>query len=363
MTLNKLTFIFLVLFPTITVGVYYHNFASKQYISEFRYIVQGNNQQGIDVLGMVTGLTGTSASNSDSLAIESYLISHSFIESLTANVDIRSIYSDTSYDWWARLGEGASQEKLLAYWEDNILEISFDSISGITTVAVSAFTPQSAYNISKSIIQISDDFINSISEQARTDALKFANKEVLISQNKLSLLREKLTTFSDTEKVIDAEQDAKAEQGIVAGLKQELASLEAKYKKLRSYMQPTAFQVQSLKNEIDSIQNQIMSQQKKWVSNINGKNVTTTAQDTARLKSELEFAEKLYLSALSALKQAQIETSQKQRYLDVIVPPNLPDEALMPERTYSTISFFLSAFMLWGIFSLILSSIRDHLDQ
>lgn len=358
---NKFTFFIFVVIPTIIAGVYYSSYASDKYISESRYIIQGSEQGTADVLGMVTGLTGMAASTSDSLAVLNYSVSHDFLEKLLPNINLMEHYSDPKYDWWARIAPDATQEDLLKYWGNEIINISYDLASGISKLEVTAFDPAIAKQISSLVLRINERFINNLSSEARADALKFAQNEVIKAETELLSIRSRLASFNEQEKVISAEQAAQAEQSIVASLKQKIATKEAELKGLTAYMQSNSLKVRSLQNEIDSLKRQTIAQQAKWADPSTGKTVTRVVLDTEQLTSELAFTEKLYLTAITSLKQAQIEASQKQRYLDIIVPPHLPDESLEPERIYSTLSVLLASLMLWGVIALLISAIKDNL--
>ncbi|MCK5905468.1 MAG: hypothetical protein KAG86_09305, partial [Gammaproteobacteria bacterium] len=91
------------------------------------------------------------------------------------------------------------------------------------------------------------------------------------------------------------------------------------------------------------------------------KTVTRVIQKTNTFKSELEFAEQIYLAALSSYRVARLESSRKAQYLDVIVQPQLPDESQKPEKLISILSVFFSSFMLWGIVSLLFATVKDHI--
>jgi BexC/CtrB/KpsE family polysaccharide export inner-membrane protein len=357
---NKFTFFLFVIIPTVIATVYYSSYASEKYISESRYIIQGNEQGSSDVLGMVTGLTGMSASTADSLAVLNYSVSHAFLDKVQPNINLMSHYSDLKYDWWARIPEDATREDLLQYWDDEIINISYDNSSGISKLEVTAFDPKVAQQLSSLILRTNERFINNLSSEARSDALTFAQDEVIKANTELLSIRSKLANFNEKEKVISAEQAAQAEQSIVATLKQLIATKEAELKSMSTYMQSNSLKVRSLDNEINSLKRQTAAQQAKWANPTSGKTVTRVVLDTEQLTSELAFAERLYLTAITSLKQAQIEASQQQLYLDIIVPPHLPDESLEPNRIYSTFSVFLTSLMLWGVFALLISAIKDN---
>jgi capsular polysaccharide transport system permease protein len=56
------------------------------------------------------------------------------------------------------------------------------------------------------------------------------------------------------------------------------------------------------------------------------------------------------------------EARRKQAYVETIVKPNRPDAALEPRRLRGILSTLVLSLLLYGIFSMILSSFREHLD-
>jgi BexC/CtrB/KpsE family polysaccharide export inner-membrane protein len=358
---NKFTFFLFVIIPTIIAGIYYSHYASDKYLSESRYIIQSNDQAPTDILGTVTGLTGLSASTPESLAVLNYSVSHEFLGKVLPNINLMNHFSNVDYDWWARIPENATREDLLKYWDNEVINISFDSASGISKLVVTAFQPEMAQEISSLVLRINERFINNLSSEARADALKLAQDEVIKAEIELLSIRSRIANFNEKEKVISADQVAQAEQSIIASLKQQIATKEAELKSLSTFMQANSLKVRSLVNEINSLKKQVISQQAKWADPTTGKTVTRIVLDTEQLTSELAFAEKIYITAITSLKQAQLDASQKQRYLDIIVPPHLPDESLEPNRLYSTFTFFLACLMLWGILALLISAIKDNL--
>ena len=76
---------------------------------------------------------------------------------------------------------------------------------------------------------------------------------------------------------------------------------------------------------------------------------------------EREFAEKLYLSALTSLEQARLLANRQQRYLATFVHPYLPDEALYPKRIRNTFFVFISLTLVWALGMLMLQSVRDRI--
>lgn len=360
--LPTLFFLLAVITPTMIAGIYYIKYASEQFTTESRFIIQSNNNQGSDAFGIFSGLNGMSPSVKDSLAFEDYILSGDFLQNLSQTINIKEVYSQHEIDWWAKLPNDASNEDTLEYWRD-LIEISSDSSSGITTLEVTAFSRETTVEISEAIINKGEKFVNSLSQEARQDAVNLASSEVITAKEALAKIRQKIYLFNSDEKVINPQQKATSEEAIVSGLNQKLADKEAELTRLSSFMQNNSMKVRAIKSEITSIKTQILRQQRKWkqTNPDTGKSVTTLIQDTTQFSTELALAEKIYESAITGLRIAKRESKQQQRYLEVIVSPQLPDAASKPETVSSIATVFLSFFIGWGILSLLIASVKDHL--
>ena len=60
------------------------------------------------------------------------------------------------------------------------------------------------------------------------------------------------------------------------------------------------------------------------------------------------------------LDQARATADRQRVFLASFIPPSLPEEALYPRRWRSLGILALIAFAVWGIGSLAVQSIRDH---
>jgi len=80
------------------------------------------------------------------------------------------------------------------------------------------------------------------------------------------------------------------------------------------------------------------------------------------LESEHKFAETAYQHALQSLDLARANADRQHVFIASFVSPSLPEEALYPHRWRSLGTVALMAFALWGIGSLTVQSIRDHLS-
>lgn len=370
--LRKIPFLFLlmVVTPVVTSIVYYNSYASDQYVTEAHYVIRGNDKTTSTMLGVLSGITGQSSSAGDSLIAQDYILSREFLEDSKEQINLREMFTAPDIDWWASLrvdlltsylepNAKVSEEDLLQYWKDNIVAVNYDTNSGITVLEVTAFKREDTVKIAKAVTNNVDNFVNKLSDKSRTDALHTAELETATAKRELDEVRSKIARYGSEEQIIVPEQRVLADEGVVTQLKGEVAAAEAELTRLSGFMQPQSMEVRSARNKVLSLKKQMNKQIS--LSKRKGKSVTKVIQKTTTFQSELVFAEQVYLAALSSLRVARLEVSRKQQYLDVIVEPQMPDESLKPEKLTAILSVFFISFMLWGIISLLLATVKDHI--
>ena len=370
--LRKIPFLFLliVVAPVVLSSIYYYQYASPQYVTEAHYIIRGAEKSPTDMLGILTGIPGSSASARESLIAKDYVLSRQFLNQSKTNINIRKMFSGDEIDWWSSLRpdlityllnpkEKVSEEDVLDYWQNNIINISYDTNSGISILKITAFTPEDTVKIAKEVLNKTLLFVNNLSNNSRFDTLKLANAELQAAKLELDDLREKIKKYGDKEQIIIPEQRILANQEIITKLRMQLAGLETELMRLNRFMQATSPEVRTIRAKISSLKRQIKKQVAR--SKQKRKTATRVIQKTNIFKSELLFAEQIYLATLNAYRVARLEANRKQQYLDIIVNPQLPDESLKPEKLMSVLSVFFTSFMIWGILSLLLATIKDHM--
>ena len=73
-----------------------------------------------------------------------------------------------------------------------------------------------------------------------------------------------------------------------------------------------------------------------------------------------EFADKQLAAATAALTTAEQEARRQKLYLDRIVNPSLPDEAMEPRRWLSLLTVFASCLLIYGLLWLMWAGVREH---
>lgn len=359
------SFIFCVLVPGILAALYYFIIAADQYAAQSRFAIRGpeSSSGGPDLLGIVTGMGSSTSTSSDAYIIIEYIYSRELVEDLDKRINLRKIYSRDEADYFASFNPKSSIEDFIKYWK-SMVTIYYDATGGILELEVKAFTAEDAKLVSEHVIAMSERLINNLSRKVRDDAVSEAKSELARAENRLRLARTAIAGFRETTRMLDPSQAAVAEEGIVTKLQTELVTQRAELATLQNTMSETAPRVKFVRSKVDALQKQIDDERVKIAirERSGGKgSLTNQLKMYEELATEREFAQKAYISALASIERARIEADRQQRYLTVFVHPRTPEEALYPERLRWALIIFAGLFLLWGIGSLAIASIKDHM--
>ncbi|MCW2307464.1 hypothetical protein [Rhodobium gokarnense] len=353
-----------VLVPGLLAAIYFFLIASDQYAAEARFAIRSaESGGGTDVIGgLLAGVGSTSSTASDAYIVTEYIYSRELVDELDEAINLRQIYNRDEADFIARAGADRSVESFMDYWK-SMVSVYFDSTEGIILLEVRAFTPADAKLVAENVIARSERLINELSRKMRDDAVNEARSEVARAENRLRLARVAISRFREVSKIIDPSLTAKTEHAIVSSLEGQLAKRETELSTALMSMGDTAPRVIHMRTQIEALKKQILDERTKLAlrDSTGGESLNENLKRYEELVTEQEFAQKAYVSTLASLERARIEADRQQRYLAVFVNPRLPQDALYPERLRWTLIIFGGAFLIWGVGSLAIASIRDHM--
>nr|WP_319486575.1 hypothetical protein [uncultured Cohaesibacter sp.] len=359
---TKLSALIVIILPTIVAATYFMLIASNLYAVETRFSVRGaNNVVSSDILGLVTGTTGSGSTTADSYILMDYLVSRPMLEKLESQIDLFEVYGGEHADFVAALHRDAPMEDVVEYWK-KMISISYDTTSQIIVIEVKAFTPENAVLVAKKVLSLSEELVNNLSEQERVDALRQSNAELILKQAELKEIRRQVRDFRDREKIIDPSKTAESQIETLSGLEQEIAKAEAELRAKSKYLDETAPSLQMLRTRIASMRSQITQERSKISEEGGGdqQSISQLIQTYRDLLMDQEFAEKAVTSAMVAVEKARLEASSRQRYLVTFVEPLMPEISLYPKRLMNILVTFLVSALAWAIGILVFYSVRDH---
>jgi capsular polysaccharide transport system permease protein len=359
-SLRSLTFLLVVVLPTLIVFLYAVLWATPQYQSEFRVSVRAaERMQTNSLLPSLLGL-GLTQSGPDSNAVVQYILSHEILEEMRPGVDLPAIYGKSSIDWFDRLPSDATAEQTLRYWR-RMSEAYYETSTETVVVRVGAFTPADALALAKHTLSLSESLLNRMSARARDNSVAMARKQVAAAEDRLKTLREQIKTLRDKENLLDPRKEAETDLTVSAKLREDLARADADLSAMRDSMDDdapsviaTKSRIAALRAELDQITTNTVKQREL------NRPLSSVFGAFEQLDNDQTFAVKAYQAALASLQSAELDASRQQLYLAVIVEPNLPEESYYPRPLRLTALVFSLALAFWALAALIIASVRDH---
>ena len=342
------SFIAVVVLPVFSSGLYLAFFSSDQYASEVRFAVRGGERSPLDALSGVLGAAGSEYFQ-DALIVTTYLRGRQAIEDINKTVDLRQAFSRREADLLSRFNPNDSIEELVWYWRWRT-DISIDSLSGVITVIVRAFTPQDSLDIANQVIAVSEKLVNDLSDRSRRDALRQAQSELARAEATLQKNIGAMRHLRNSEGVLDADKTAEAMIKMLGEMRLERLRLEQEYAVQARTISPDtphlrvrAARIASIREQVERLEGQMT------------RSGTQTAPALAdamgqfdRQKIERDIAQKQYVAAATAFERARMQLETQQLYLATFLKPVLAQEALYPKRWWIWLIIFIGTLSLWS---------------
>jgi capsular polysaccharide transport system permease protein len=348
-----------VVLPTALSGIYFGFIASDLYISESRFVVRSPQHQTSSGLGALFQGAGFSRSQDDTYTVHDYISSRDALRKLDTQFALGKVFGNSQVDIFSRFGGldwDKSFEALHRYYLKRVW-VDQDSLSSISTLSVSAYTPNDAYKLNETLLEMSESLVNQLNERGRQDLIVFASAEVATAENKAKGAALAVSNYRNQKGVFDPEKQSSLQLQQVSKLQDDLISTKIQLAQVRSLTKDNP-QIPSLQQRVNTLQSEINSETAKVAGG--DSSLANKSTEYEGLILERGFAEKQLAAALTSLELAHNEAQRKQLYLERVVQPNMPDVAMEPRRIRNVIATFILGLIAWGIFTMLLAGIREH---
>lgn len=347
-----------VVLPTALATLYYAAIASDQYESFAKvtvHSVDSPSSGGIDgLLGSFTGSSGR-----DTLVVRDHILSRDMLTKLDEGHGYIAHWQAPDIDPIARLGSDASFEDAFEHYLDQV-EVTFDTNSSVLTLRVRAASPVKAQEFAQAIIEHSEAKVNQLSERERNDRTRDAQDHLAEAEARLSEARKAVFAQQQQHAELNPQQTAGAAMTVRTTLEAEAAQARAELMELRAYMKPDAPKVRAAEERVKALSAQVGAEKARLVNPSEDGGIAGSMAEFEAAMVEKEFAEAAYTSALAALETARIDASRQHRYLAVVSATSVPDESTHPQRALGVLTVFMLSFLIMGIGSLLIASVREH---
>jgi capsular polysaccharide transport system permease protein len=354
--------------PTVCTGLYLALWSTPQYVSEIRFAVRGPEAiaAASAASGSSGGLLGPTAANplsliSDSYIVVDYLLGREIIEKLEKNIQLTERYTRHDADYFARLEKDLSIEQLVNFWQRKV-KASFDHLTGIVTVEIRAFSSKDAHDIAIAVLQEMGELVNNLSQRAREDAVRSAREDLRRSEKRIQDIRAQIRQFRDRAQIADPVASATEKHRMLAQLEAQLTQINAAMGQRRGFLGESSPTMTNLRARAEAIEQEIARAK----AELGSEDTSAAASMAGTLASyeELEvqrlFAEKAFLTALSALETARSDAERLRRYLAVYVEPKMAEYPTYPKALEDTLLTFLALSVAFGLLVLFLQGLRER---
>ena len=359
----KLSFLLVVVLPSIVAGLYSLLLATPRFTSEFRAAIRSAEPMKSGGIAEIFGIGGVSQSGNDASAVVQYLHSRDSVEALERRIPLRSKFTDDSIDFISRYHGPSEIEPLTRYW-NSMIEAYYETSTGTVVVKVTAFSPADALNLARLMLSDSEELINKLSRRVREDSVAFAEGELAKAEARLADARKQLQALQDKEAILDPMKSAEVNTGLATKLKEQIAQRNAELATMRSRLARDAPSVRTAEETIAGLKRElahIEGQATVTAGTESGRPLSTVFGAFQQVADQKSFAEKAYLSALSSLESARVEANRQQVYLSVIVAPGLPQEASFPRPLRQIGLTLMISLAVWLVGLLSVYSVREHM--
>jgi capsular polysaccharide transport system permease protein len=358
------SFLLCVLAPSLCYLFYGALIASDEYVAEARLTVRASQEQrtsALDASSIIGKITGSSSKSTvqDAFIVVNYIKSRAIIADLGGRDFLEKIYSRSDADFVSRLSKGADIEELWKYWNEKT-KVNIDTMSGIITLQIQAYTPEDAMKIAQAVVELSERLVNDVSKRSRSDAVQRAEVEVELAGKKLARARQKLVEFRNEHVLIDPLSRAKSIGEMVGQLTLERLEIDNNLRSLSGVLAADSPSQRLQRTRLATLDQQIASLKQKLTDSKGSDTVSAQLATFEELDLNEKFTEKMYSISQASYEKARQEREKQLLYLVVVVRPTTPESATYPKVALTTALWFSSLLILWGIGALLTAAIQDQ---
>lgn len=357
-------FALFVLLPTLLAALYYGVIAADIYVSESRFVIKAperTRSSGSAIDGLLQS-TGLGSGTEQASEIIGYLRSRNALSDLSQKIDVRAAFGSSEADILSRfplLYQSDSFEELYEYY-GTMVTTQPDSETGLTVLSVSAFTPQEAQALNAGLLNLSEELVNRLNTRVNSQAIDEAQARVDVAQERVRDARIRLGAYRNSSQILDPQQQGIGVLEVSNALIAQEAAMRAQLSEIRRNA-PNHPSIPALQDRIAGLAQQVAEQTGRAVGTPDG--IAAKITEYENLLVEQEFAEQTLTAANAALEQARVEAQQQQYYLERVVEPNQPDDAIQPARLRGILAVLFGTLCLYLVGWMLSVGIREHASE
>ncbi|CAM5179537.1 hypothetical protein CDEN61S_02823 [Castellaniella denitrificans] len=342
--------------------IYVCSVATPRYEAESRFFVQSaSGQQGGAGAGAAASLLTTGNSGGmlggfvDGWAVADFLKSRDSMRRLDQKVGLRRYLTNTGWDPFNHLSEGSSEDDLYRAYQASV-HVSFNVLEQIDVLRVSAFSPEDAATLSKALIGLAEEFVNTMNEKGVADKLTVSEESVRLAEQKALAARDTLATWRTAHGNVDPAATVSMLLNLSSQLEGELSTARIRLDRIQALgnkdhfmLKPAEQQVATLKKRLASVRHRLSG---------DGNAEVKLLKSYEALRNAQVFADSNLTLAQQSYQQAMTDTLRLQRYLSIIAQPVPTDRPSSPRADLLLLQALALGFVLMFIARVAMALLR-----
>ena len=249
-----------------------------------------------------------------------------------------------------------SFEQLYRYYTRMVGD-DVDATTNISTLNVDAYTASDAQRVNQELLALSQRLVNQMNARANQDTVAFYQRQVQSAEARVQEAAESLARYRNSSRVFSPAPQANLQAQLVSKLQDQQLAAQLQLGQMEINA-PDNPRLPLIKKGIADLAAQISAETAKVAGD--SKSLASKTIQYNHLTLAQSFAEKELSAAITALEQARIQAQKQQLFIETIVHPNKPDEALRPKRLRGVLSVLVIGLMLWGVLEVVVGGIKEH---
>ena len=354
-------FLLVVVVPTLLTLAYALTSRAPFFMSQVQFAIEDRSQPTFQGASSAMASIGLISGEPNSMySLRRFLQSRDALAELEQVYGFKRHYTPEHGDWLTELSADADTDQTIQYYQ-RVVTPHISTTENILTLEVWAFDPQVAQDIARSLLKISENFLNRMNARSLEDQVAFYKTELDSANKQLAQTRAALTTWRNTNNALDPMVQAQMIQGLVSGLETELSNVRADITQLLNSANPERFQpkIKVLQERERSLLSQI-SETKNRLTGASDDTVAVQINAYEELNANVELAQKSVGLLMGSLETARQAALQQQKYLLLISSPSLNHSRVFPLAGFHSLVVCAATVLLFGVMVLLHMIVRDY---
>lgn len=354
-------FLLVVVVPTLLTLAYGLTSRAPFFMSQVQFAIEDRSQPSFQGASSAMASIGLISGEPNSMySLRRFLQSRDALAELEQVYGFKRHYTPDHGDWLTALDADADTDQTMQYYQ-RVVTPHISTTENILTLEVWAYDPQVAQDIARSLLKISENFLNRMNARSLEDQVAFYKTELDGANKQLAHTRAALTTWRNTNNALDPMVQAQMIQGLISGLETELSNVRADITQLLNSDNPARFQpkIKVLQERERSLLSQI-SDTRNRLTGASDDTVAIQINAYEELNANVELSQKSVVLLMGSLETARQAALQQQKYLLLIASPSLNHARVFPLAGFHSLVVGMAALLIFGVMVLLHMIVRDY---